>query len=87
MNALKMTMMVVTLLSLFACSSDLEYENSGHYAQMRAAMLLDPMAPENNAGIVNPLDGKVAKKVVDNYQKSTYVPKDGRITAEFEIGD
>ena len=72
-----------------ACSIDQEHEISGNYADIKEMQILDPMAPENNAGVVNSLQGNVAKKAVDGYQKSTYSPKEGRdiATVELDVGD
>ncbi|MEH6453819.1 MAG: hypothetical protein V7782_12365 [Psychromonas sp.] len=80
-NAISIISMSVTLV---ACSIDQEREISGTYADINALQILDPMAPENNAGVVNSLDGKVANKVMNGYQKSTYAPKEGRAAATFQ---
>jgi hypothetical protein len=65
-------------------SNDLEYGISGTYAEIKAMQILDPMAPENNAGIVNALEGNVANKVIKGYQGSTYAPKEGRTATTAE---
>ena len=80
-NAIAIISMSVTLV---ACSIDQEREISGTYADINELQILDPMAPENNAGVVNSLDGNVAKKVMQGYQTSTYSPKEGRAAATFQ---
>ncbi len=65
---------------------DQEREISGTYADIKQMQILDPMAPENNAGVVNSLQGNVGKKVMTGYQKSTYSPKEGRVVTTFESG-
>ena len=70
-----------------ACSIDQTHEISGANTAIKQMQILDPMAPENNAGVVNSLEGNVAKKAMNGYQKSTYSPKEGRIAATIEIGD
>ncbi|MFT6926226.1 MAG: hypothetical protein ACJAZP_001827 [Psychromonas sp.] len=69
---------VIVALSACSNSNDLEYGLSGTYAEINKMQILDPMAPENNAGIVNSLEGNVANKVMKTYQGSTYQPKEGR---------
>lgn len=80
-------LLLLLTVALSACSIDQEHEISGAYADIKQMQILDPMAPENNAGVVNALEGNVAKKVVEGYQQSTYSPKEGRVAATIEIGD
>lgn len=75
---------VIFALSACSNSNDLEYGTSGTYAEINARQILDPMAPENNAGIVNSLEGNVANKVIKGYQGSTYAPKEGRTATTAE---
>lgn len=72
------------IFGLSACSNDLEYDISGSYAEINEMQILDPMAPENNAGVVNSLEGNVANKVMKGYQTSTYSPKEGRSAAMYD---
>jgi hypothetical protein len=77
--------MLLLTFGISACSSmDREYGISGAYADIKEKQILDPMAPENNAGVVNTLQGNVGNKVITNYQSSTYSPKDGRVVAILE---
>lgn len=76
--------MISLTMMLVACSLDQKHEISGAYADINEMQILDPMAPENNAGVVNSLHGMVGNKVMQGYQKSTYSPKQGRATATFE---
>ena len=76
-------MMILTL-TLTACSIDQKREISGTYADINEMQILDPMAPENNAGVVNSLEGNVAQKVMQGYQNSTSSPTEGRTAASFE---
>ena len=88
MKTIKYSIFLVLLtIGISACSMDQEHEISGAYTDINQMQILDPMAPENNAGVVNALEGNVAKKVMTGYQKSTYSPKAGRVTATIEIGD
>jgi hypothetical protein len=68
------------IFALSACinSNNREYGLSGTYAEINKMQMLDPMAPENNAGVVNSLEGNVAYKVIKEYQGSTSAPKEGR---------
>lgn len=68
----------------YAEINDLEYDISGTYAEINEMQILDPMAPENNAGVVNSLEGNVANKIMKGYQTSTYSPKEGRSAVAFE---
>ena len=78
-------LIVPSLLSLFGCTAtDRDYPISGAYAKINEQQILDPMAPENNAGIVNDLDGNYGKKVVESYQKGNFEAKDGRTSAVVE---
>ncbi|TRX54443.1 hypothetical protein [Thalassomonas sp. M1454] len=63
------------------CTSTDVYPITGSYAKINEMQILDPMAPENNAGIVNDLDGVYGEKVVDGYQKSAVTPKDGKVSS------
>jgi hypothetical protein len=76
--------MIFLTMMMTACSIDQKREISGTYADINEMQILDPMAPENNAGVVNSLEGNVAKKAMLGYQTSTYSPKDGRTAASFE---
>ena len=88
MKTIKYSICLLLLtIGLSACSLDQEHEISGANAAITQMQILDPMAPENNAGVVNSLEGNVAKKVMNGYQKSTYSPKEGRVAATIEIGD
>ncbi len=79
MKTIKNAIFILLLtVGLSACSLDQEHQISGATAAIQQMQILDPMAPENNAGVVNSLEGNVAKQVVNGYQKSTYAPKDGR---------
>ncbi len=66
------------LLCSIGCTSTDVYPISGSYAKINEMQILDPMAPENNAGIVNDLDGVYGEEVVAGYQKSADAPKDGK---------
>jgi|GEM_PF-3274108 len=79
--------LLLLIIGISACSLDQEHEISGAYADIKQMQILDPMAPENNAGVVNALEGNVAKQTMNGYQKSTYSPKEGRVAASIEIGD
>lgn len=85
---MKKIMNPIAMLSLSvaitACSIDQEREISGAYADIKQMQILDPMAPENNTGVVNSLDGNVGQKVIKNYQAASYLPKEGRVVATFE---
>jgi hypothetical protein len=74
------------IFALSACSNinDREYGISGTYAEINKMQILDPMAPENNAGVVNSLEGNVANKAMKTYQGSTYAPKEGRAVSMAE---
>lgn len=90
MKTIKNSIFILLLtVGLSACSLDQEHEISGVYADIKQMQILDPMAPENNAGVVNSLDGNVAKQVMNGYQKSTYTSKEGRDvpTVNLVIGD
>ena len=79
--------LLLLTIGISACSMDQEHEISGAYADINQMQILDPMAPENNAGVVNSLEGNVGKKVMKGYQESTYSPKEGRVAASLDIGD
>lgn len=88
MKTIKNSMfLLLFILSISACSVDQEHEISGAYADIKQRQMLDPMAPENNAGVVNSLQGNIGKKVITGYQTSTYSPKEGRVVATLEIGE
>lgn len=88
MKTIKNSIFLLLLtIGISACSMDQEHEISGAYADINRMQILDPMAPENNAGVVNSLEGNVAKKVMNGYQKGTYLPKAGRVAATIEIGN
>ena len=79
-------LLISSIVILSACSLDQEHEISGAYANIKQIQILDPMAAENNAGVVNSLDGNVGKKVIKGYQETTYSPKEGRVVAAFDGG-
>ena len=84
MKTLISSLSIISLtITLTACSIDQKHEISGTYADINEMQILDPMAPENNAGVVNSLHGIVGKKVMQGYQTSTYSPKEGRAAATF----
>jgi hypothetical protein len=90
MKTVKNTILILlSAIAVSACSIDQEHEISGNYADIKEMQILDPMAPENNAGVVNALEGKVAKQAMTGYQKSTYLPKEGRniATVDLDLGD
>ncbi len=64
--------------AMTGCSSVDIYPVSGSYAQIKEKQILDPMAPKNNAGVVNDLEGNYGKKVIGNYQKSAVNPAEGK---------
>ncbi|WOH39194.1 hypothetical protein RI844_08215 [Thalassotalea fonticola] len=72
---------LITIAMLVGCTSTNEYPISGAYAKINEQQILDPMAPENNAGIVNDLDGNYGKKVINSYQTGNYESKEGRTSA------
>lgn len=72
------------LIAVSACSIDQKREISGAYADIKQMQILDPMAPENNVGVVNSLEGNVGQKVIKGYQATSYLPKEGRVVATFE---
>jgi hypothetical protein len=76
--------MISLTITLTACSIDQNHEISGTYADINEMQILDPMAPENNAGVVNSLHGIVGQKVMQGYQTSTYFPKEGRAAVTFQ---
>ncbi|QDP02065.1 hypothetical protein [Thalassotalea sp. PS06] len=83
MNSLAMTKPFIALTAILlvaGCSVGPEYEYrlSGHYDQILERQILDPAAPEMNAGIVNSLDGDVASKNIEAYKNSIYQPKEAR---------
>lgn len=63
-----------------------KFQNSGKYAAIKDMQILDPSAPATNAGIVNSLNGDVGKEAMDNYRKSTYEPKQGRVRSASTSG-
>ena len=63
------------------CTSTNEYPISGSYAKINEMMILDPMAPENNDGIVNELDGAYGEKVVESYRASSSTPSEGKTSS------
>lgn len=70
---------LISVVVLLGCTAtDREYPISGAYAKINEQQILDPMAPENNAGIVNDLEGNYGKKVIESYQKGNFETKDGR---------
>ncbi|MDN3651730.1 hypothetical protein QWY77_02990 [Thalassotalea ponticola] len=70
------------------CSTVPEYPISGTYAKINEMQILDPMAPDNNNGIVNELDGNYGKKAMNAYKESTYTSKEGRTnTSAKEVGN
>jgi len=76
--------LVILIFTLSACSIDQKREISGAYADINKMQMLDPMAAEKNAGVVNSLEGNVAKKVMKGYQEATYSTKEGRVIATVE---
>ncbi|WP_022942109.1 hypothetical protein [Psychromonas hadalis] len=75
--------MITLTMVMTACSIDQNHEISGTYADIKEMQILDPMAPENNAGVVNALNGVVGQKVMQGYQATTYSPKEGRAVVTF----
>ncbi|WNC73320.1 hypothetical protein RGQ13_04825 [Thalassotalea psychrophila] len=66
------------LLIISGCSSNDPYPITESIAKINEKQILDPMAPENNEGIVNDLDGKYGEKVVTSYQGSSVAPSEGQ---------
>lgn len=67
-----------TILLLWGCAANEPYPISGSLAKINEKQILDPLAPENNAGIVNDLNGKVGEKIVAGYRESISPPKEGQ---------
>lgn len=76
--------MVPVIIAIAACSVNPEYGISGTYADIKQMQVLDPMAPENNSGVVNSLQGNLGKKVMTGYQSTTYSAKEGRAVPSLE---
>ncbi|NMP14878.1 hypothetical protein [Thalassotalea sp. Y01] len=74
----KFLILLSTTAVFSGCSTIPEYPISGTYAKINEMQILDPMAPENNNGIVNELDGNYGKKAMESYKEATYVSKEGR---------
>ncbi|WNC67655.1 hypothetical protein RI845_14155 [Thalassotalea nanhaiensis] len=66
------------LLIITGCSSNDPYPITESIAKINEKQILDPMAPENNEGIVNDLDGVYGEKVVTSYQGSSVAPSEGQ---------
>lgn len=64
--------------TLFGCATNDPYPISGSLAKINEKQILDPLAPENNAGIVNNLNGKVGEKIISGYRESISPPKEGQ---------
>lgn len=80
MKTIKKSILLISLIiAISACSVDQQHEISGTYADINQMQTLDPMAAENNAGVVNSLEGNVGKKVMTGYQETTYSAKEGRV--------
>lgn len=77
-------MPLVSLVVLVGCTSTEPYPISGSYAKINEMQILDPMAPENNAGIVNDLEGNYGKQVMASYQKGNYDPKEAKTSNSAE---
>ena len=85
MKTIKKSIFLISLIiAISACSVDQNREISGAYADINKMQTLDPMAAENNAGVVNSLEGNVGKKVMTGYQQATYSAKEGRVIATVE---
>ncbi|WP_068545746.1 hypothetical protein [Thalassotalea crassostreae] len=74
----------LALLFTVSCTSVNEYPISGSYAKINEKQILDPMAPENNEGIVNNLDGSYGEGVVASYKKASTAPTEGRTSENAE---
>jgi len=72
------------IIAVAACSVNPEYGISGTYADIKQMQVLDPMAPENNSGVVNSLEGNLGKKIMSGYQSTTYSVKEGRVVPTIE---
>ena len=68
----------VAAISASGCTSTDIYPITNSLAKINEMQILDPMAPENNAGVVNDLGGKYGEKVISGYQESTADLKDAR---------
>ncbi|MFT6987464.1 MAG: subtilase family serine protease [Psychromonas sp.] len=85
MKLIKHSIAIISLtIAISACSVNPEYGISGAYADINQMQILDPMAPENNSGVVNSLEGNLAKKVITGYQSATYSAKEGRVVPTLE---
>jgi len=85
MKLIKNSMVMVSVIvAISACSVNPEYGISGTYADINQLQILDPMAPENNAGVVNSLEGNLGKKIMAGYQSTTYSVKEGRVVPTIE---
>lgn len=68
-----------TILMLSGCATNNDpYPISGSLAKINEKQILDPLAPENNAGIVNDLNGKVGEKIIEGYRNSISAPEEGQ---------
>ena len=67
-----------SLVLVIGCSSNDPYPITESIAKINEKQILDPMAPENNEGIVNDLEGNYGEKVVASYQGSSVEPSEGK---------
>ncbi|TKB44227.1 hypothetical protein [Thalassotalea mangrovi] len=102
MNTLMNTCALISMTILFTagCSSnngseevsqemevvETKFTNSGKYLAIIDQQILDPSAPETNAGVVNSLNGALGQEAMNNYRKSTYAPKEGRASTSSTAG-
>ncbi|MEW6999553.1 hypothetical protein AADZ86_17830 [Colwelliaceae bacterium BS250] len=68
----------ISLVLVSSCTSTDLYPITDSHAKINEMQILDPMAAENNAGIVNDLDGVYGEKVITSYQEASSSPEDGR---------
>ncbi|SQH76816.1 conserved exported protein of unknown function [Shewanella benthica] len=76
---------LLAAVTLVGCAELNDFPMDASYQQVKQIQILDPGAPERNAGIVGVLEGNYGERVMQAYRESNVLPKEARTNMSMKI--
>ena len=78
---------LLAVVTLVGCAELNDFPMDASYQKVKQIQILDPGAPERNAGIVGVLEGNYGERVMKAYRESNVLPKEARNNISVKIAN
>ncbi|NRB23438.1 hypothetical protein [Shewanella sp.] len=78
---------LLAAVTLVGCAELNDFPMDASYQKVKQIQILDPGAPERNAGIVGVLEGNYGERVMKAYRESNVLPKEARNNISVKIAN